>query len=112
MRMSLEGKLAALLLGALSLGAILTAAMSALTGWPVMAALAAVLLGLLPVIWLTRSAVAPVRRLLVIFYRLLILTLRQPKPSLALSLEQTLLTPQMVIFKPMQPRFITILITD
>ncbi len=64
MRMSLEGKLAALLLGALSLGAILTAALSALTGWPVMAALAAVLLGLLPVIWMTRSAVAPVRRLL------------------------------------------------
>lgn len=64
MRMSLEGKLAALLFGALSLGAILAAAFSALTGWPVLAALAALLLGLLPIIWVTRSAVAPVRRLL------------------------------------------------
>jgi nitrogen fixation/metabolism regulation signal transduction histidine kinase len=64
MRTSLEGRLAALLLGALSLGAILTATVCALTGWPAVAALAGVLLGLLPTIWLTRRAVAPIRRLL------------------------------------------------
>jgi nitrogen fixation/metabolism regulation signal transduction histidine kinase len=64
MHMSLEGKLAALLLGALSLGAILTALISALTGWPALAAMAAVLLGALPTIWLTRRAGAPIRRLL------------------------------------------------
>lgn len=64
MRMSLEGKLAALLLGAVALGAALTAAMSALTGWPVMAALVGVLLSMLPALWLARRTVAPVRRLL------------------------------------------------
>jgi len=64
MRMSLEGKLAALLLGALALGAVLTATVSIFIGWPVLAALTGVLLGMLPALWLARRAVAPVRRLL------------------------------------------------
>ena len=64
MRMSLEGRLAALLLAALALGAVLTAIISTFTGWPAWAALASVLLGLLPTLWLARRAIAPVRRLL------------------------------------------------
>src|SRR5690242_2039227 len=64
MRMSLEGRLAALLLGALALGAVLTAVISTFAAWPAMAALTSVLLGTLPVVWLSRRAVSPIRRLL------------------------------------------------
>jgi nitrogen fixation/metabolism regulation signal transduction histidine kinase len=64
MRPSLEGRLAALLLGAVALGAVLAAAGTRLLGSAVIGAVLAVLLGLLLSVWISRRVVAPVRRLL------------------------------------------------
>jgi two-component system, NtrC family, nitrogen regulation sensor histidine kinase NtrY len=61
---SLEGKLAALLLASLLLGAALTAGLAHVLGAPVLAAGIAVALGLVTVTWVARRAVRPVRHLL------------------------------------------------
>jgi len=64
MKPSLEGRLAALLLGAVMLGAVIAALGTRLLGSVLVGALLGVLLGLLVVMWISRRAVAPVRRLL------------------------------------------------
>jgi nitrogen fixation/metabolism regulation signal transduction histidine kinase len=62
--MSIEGKVAALLLGALVTGAALTALLSSALGRPTLAAVIAVAAGLLPVLLTARRTTLPVRRLL------------------------------------------------
>jgi two-component system nitrogen regulation sensor histidine kinase NtrY len=59
---SLEGKLAAILLGAAVLAAVLTAIATRITGSTVLGVLVGVLASVLPLLWLAR--IAPVRRLL------------------------------------------------
>jgi len=61
---SLEGKLAALLLAALAAGALLTAAIVHSLGRPALAAGIAVALGLVPALWTAARAARPVRHLL------------------------------------------------
>jgi nitrogen fixation/metabolism regulation signal transduction histidine kinase len=62
--MSLEGKLAALLLAALVSGAVLTALLCGYLQRPALAACLACALGLLPALWVARRAARPARRLL------------------------------------------------
>ena len=62
--MSLEGKLAALLLAVLVGSSLLAIALVQWLGEPVAAWVAAIFLGVVPVLWLARRAVRPVRRLL------------------------------------------------
>ena len=63
MRLSLEGRLAALLLAVLIVAVALSAWLSTLIE-PRLAAIVAFAIGLLPALWLARRAAAPVRRLL------------------------------------------------
>jgi two-component system, NtrC family, nitrogen regulation sensor histidine kinase NtrY len=64
MAMSLEGKLAALLYAVGIGAAVAFAALSHLTGNPVMALCLVLLAGFLPALWLARRVIRPVRRLL------------------------------------------------
>jgi len=64
MRLSLEGKLAALLLAVLVLSSLLAIALMQWLGEPLGAWAGAIGLSVLPVLWLARRAVRPVRRLL------------------------------------------------
>jgi two-component system nitrogen regulation sensor histidine kinase NtrY len=64
MRLSLEGKLAALLVAVLVLASLLGIALAQWLGEPLSAWAIAVGSGLLPVLWLVRRAVRPLRRLL------------------------------------------------
>jgi nitrogen fixation/metabolism regulation signal transduction histidine kinase len=64
MKPSLEGRLAALLMGAVALGAALAALGAWLLDSVVTGAVLAMLLGLLLSVWISRRTVAPVRRLL------------------------------------------------
>jgi two-component system, NtrC family, nitrogen regulation sensor histidine kinase NtrY len=64
MRLSLEGKLAALLLTVLVLSSLLAVALAQSLGEPLAAFLIVASLGILPVLWLARRAIRPVRLLL------------------------------------------------
>jgi two-component system nitrogen regulation sensor histidine kinase NtrY len=64
MRLSLEGKLAALLLAVLGLSSLLAIALMRWLDQPLGAFVVAAGLGLFPVLWLARRAVRPARRLL------------------------------------------------
>lgn len=64
MKLSLEGRLAGLLLLAAAAGALLAAGVAALTGSFWFGALGAMSAVLLPALWLARHSIAPVRRLL------------------------------------------------
>jgi two-component system, NtrC family, nitrogen regulation sensor histidine kinase NtrY len=64
MRLSLEGKLAALLLAVLALSSLLAIALVQALGEPLGAFAIAVLIGIVPVVWLSGRAIRPVRRLL------------------------------------------------
>jgi nitrogen fixation/metabolism regulation signal transduction histidine kinase len=64
MKLSLEGRLAGLLLAALVAGSLLSASLALLTHSILLGTLIAVLLALLPAMWLARRSITPVRRLL------------------------------------------------
>jgi two-component system, NtrC family, nitrogen regulation sensor histidine kinase NtrY len=64
MRISVEGRLAALLLGAMLWGALVALAAFLWTGSLLASTLLTLLIGVLPVLWCARRVLAPIRRLL------------------------------------------------